>query len=378
MEYDIINLGGIMNQVSSAYIHIPFCKSICSYCDFCKMFYNSSWVDNYLKELEKEIKFNYNGEVLNTVYIGGGTPNCLNDTELEDLLKIVSTLKRNISYEYTIECNIELLTLRQIKLFKKYGVNRVSVGVQTFNKKYLKLLNRNHSKEEVFSKVNLLRKEGISDINIDLIYAIPGETKEELLEDIRIIKELDIPHVSTYSLMIEPHTVLNNMKTKPISEDLDYEMYELIINELDNYKHYETSNFAKDGYESKHNTVYWNNEHYYGFGLNASGYIGNVRYENTRVLKKYLDGNYIKDKEELSINETIENEFILGLRKLDGINKKVFRGKYGIDILDISIVEKLLEKGKLIDNGSYIKLSSNYTYIANSVLIDFLGVNYEE
>lgn len=367
-----------MNQVSSAYIHIPFCKSICSYCDFCKMFYNSKWIDEYLIELEKEIKSNYKGEKLNTIYIGGGTPNCLSDEYIEKLLKIISNLNFNTSYEYTIECNIELLTQKQINLFKKYGINRVSIGVQTFNEKYIKFLNRNHTKEQVYSKVNMLKNSNINNINIDLIYAIPKQTKEELLDDIKIIKELNIPHVSTYSLMIEPHTVLNNMNTKPISEELDFEMYKLIINNLNEYDHYETSNFAKTGFESKHNTTYWNNNNYYGFGLSASGYIDNTRYENTKVLNEYLKGNYIKNEEELSLNEMIENEFILGLRKLKGINKNIFYNKYKINLLDIDVVKKLLKEKKLIAHGDYIKLSTKYTYIANSVLIDFLGVDYEK
>ncbi len=364
--------------MEAVYIHIPFCKSICSYCDFSKMFYNKEFANNYLAALEKEINTNYQNEKIKTLYIGGGTPNSLSDVELERLFKILKIINLQDNYEYTIECNIELLTENQINLFNKYGINRVSIGIQTFNEKYLKFLNRNHTKEEVFNKIKLLKKKGIDNINIDLIYGIPGQTKEELLEDINLFKSLDIPHISTYSLIIEPHTVLYNKHIKNIDEDLDREMYDLIIKNLDNYKHYETSNFAKTGFESKHNLTYWNNANYYGFGLGASGYINNIRYDNTRNIDAYIKGDYLKEQEELDFNTTVENEFILGFRKIDGISIDTFYNKYHINMLDIDIVKKLLEEGKLVNIDNKVRISDDYLYIANEILIDFLGVNYEK
>lgn len=364
--------------MKNAYIHIPFCKTICTYCDFCKMYYNAKWASVYLDSLEKEIDSKYKNETLSTIYIGGGTPNSLSNEELERLFKILDRLKKDKSYEYTIECNIELLTLDQILLMKRYGINRVSIGVQTFNTKYLEFLNRHHTSSMVKEKIDLLKKYDINNINIDLIYAIPGETLEELTEDIDIIKTLDIPHISTYSLIIEANTVLSKLNTKNISEDLDCDMYNLIIDKFDNYNHYETSNFSKTGYESKHNLTYWNNEHYYGFGLGASGYIDNVRYENTRSLNHYLEGKYILEESMLTKNEIIENEFILGFRKLDGINIDKFKEKYNIDILKLDVVLELLEKGKLINDGSNIKIDNNYVYTANDILINFLGIDYEK
>ncbi len=364
--------------MKNAYVHIPFCKTICTYCDFCKMYYNEKWANLYLDALEKEINSKYRNESLNTIYIGGGTPNSLSLEELEKLFIILAKLKKEDSYEYTIECNIEFLTIDQIFLMQKYGINRVSIGVQTFNDKYLKFLNRNHTNDMVIEKINLLKTYGINNINVDLIYALPNQTTEELSKDIEFFKKLDIPHISTYSLIIEQNTVLSNLKVKNIDEDLDYEMYNLIINELDDYKHYETSNFSKEGYESKHNLTYWNNEHYYGFGLGASGYIGNIRYENTKSLNHYLEGIYLKEEEKLSKNEIIENEFILGFRKINGININDFKKKYNMDILKIDVIIDLLKKGKLINDGSNIKINESYVYTANDILINFLGIDYEK
>lgn len=360
------------------YIHIPFCKTICSYCDFCKMFYNQKWINDYLDSLEKEIDSLYKGEEVSTIYIGGGTPNCLSFNELERLFKIISKFNKAKNVEYTIECNVELLNRAQVNLFKEYGINRVSVGVQTFNPKFLKLLNRHHTKEQVFNKINMLKDANINNINVDFIYALPGQTLEDLDNDIKLFKELNIPHISTYSLIIEKHTLLNNMNIKNIDEDLDFAMYNLINSRLNLYKHYETSNFAKPGYESRHNLSYWENLNYYGFGLGASGYLGNIRYENTHSLTKYLKGNYLEEKEELTKNETIENEFILGLRKINGININRFYKKYNIDILSINIVNELLKEGKLINDGIHIKLNKDYIYTANGILMKFLGVDYEK
>lgn len=366
--------------MKSVYIHIPFCKTICSYCDFCKMFYNAKWAKQYVDELRCEIDSRYRGEVIDTLYIGGGTPNSLTDELLERLLEDLKVIKLSNKYEYTIECNIELLTQTQIDLFVKYGINRVSLGVQTFNKEFLGFLNRHHKKEEVFEKIQMLKNSGITNINVDFIYAMPEETLKDLEKDIDTYLKLDIPHISTYSLIIEPNTVLNNMNIEPIDEDLDYAMYSLINKKLEEngYIHYETSNFAKKGYESKHNLAYWNNEHYYGFGMGASGYIKNIRYDNTKSLNKYLESNYVSESEELSFNETVENEFILGFRKIKGISIKGFERKFKISMLDIEPVKKLLEEEKLVNDGKSIRIADDYIYKANSILINFLGINYEK
>ena len=354
----------------SVYIHIPFCQNICSYCDFCKFYYNEKWVDNYLSALEKEIKSNYKGEVVETIYIGGGTPTCLNINQLERLLKLTNLFNKN-KIEFTVETNIDL-SLEKIKLLNKYGVNRISIGVQTVNPKYLKFLNRNHTKEDVANLINLLKKFNFN-INVDLIYAIPGETLEELNKDLDFILSLDVNHISTYSLMIEPHTKLYIDNVSNIDEDLDYEMYKLINKKLENYHHYEISNFAKKNYESKHNLVYWNNLNYYGFGLGASGYIDNIRYDNTRSYNNYINGKYLLEKHELDLNEVISNEFILGLRKIDGIDVNNFYNKYNIDITSIGVVKQLLKEKQLILTDK-LKINPKYIYISNTILVNFIDL----
>lgn len=358
-------------MIHSVYIHIPFCNDICSYCDFCKMYYNSNLVDKYLESLKKEIKLNYKNDIINTIYIGGGTPSSLNKIQLNELLEILKIFKTN-NFEYTIECNIESITEDKLILFKKYGINRISIGIQTLNDKYIKYLNRHHNKEMVIDKINLVKKY-INNINIDLIYAIPGQTLKELDEDLEFVLSLDINHISTYSLIIEEHTKLFIDKTINIDEDLDYQMYKYICKKLNNYNHYEISNFSKLGFESRHNLVYWNNLEYYGFGLGASGYINDIRYENTRSINKYLNGDYIKEYHKLDKKETIENEFILGLRKIKGINKLDFLKKYNIDINSIDIVNKLLKTNKLIDDGKNIYINNKYLYTSNEILINFIS-----
>lgn len=361
-------------MIKSVYIHIPFCDSICSYCDFCKFIKNSEWIDKYLIALEKEIKSRYKEEQLDTLYIGGGTPSCLNLEQLNKLFEILKIFKKSKKLEFTFECNIENITEEKLKLLYDNGVNRLSIGIQTFNQKYLKFLNRNHKKEDIGNKINLAKKIGFKNINIDLIYGLPNQTLEELSNDIEEFLKLDISHISTYSLIIEPNTKVFIDDYKNIDEDLDYEMYKLICYKLKNngYNHYEISNFSKNGYESKHNLTYWNNNEYYGFGLGGSGYIDNVRYDNTRSFNKYLSGEYVKESHKLSIEETIENEFILGFRKINGINKEIFKNKYNKNLKDIEIVNKLLKENKLLENEKNIYINPEYIYVSNNILVEFI------
>ena len=356
--------------MKSVYIHIPFCSDICTYCDFCKFYKNDEWIDNYLSILELEVKEKYNNEEINTIYIGGGTPSILNLAQLKKLFNIIKIFKINKLEEFTFECNVESITKEKLEYLYKNKVNRLSMGVQSFNDKFLKYLNRHHNYSEVEEKIKLAKKIGFNNISIDLIYAIKDQTIKDLENDLDKFLKLDITHISTYSLIIEPNTILYINKTEEIDEDLDYNMYKLICNKLKEhgYKHYEISNFAKRGYESKHNLVYWNNEKYYGFGLSASGYIDNIRYTNTRNLNKYLKKEYIEESHILSKTETIENEFILGLRKIEGLNKQDFLKKYNIDIKSIDIVKKLLKEKKLLENKKNIYINHKYIYLSNIIL----------
>lgn len=375
--YDIIILEKRMSM-KSCYIHIPFCKSICTYCDFCKLYYNHDWVDKYLLALEEEIKLNYKGEQLSTIYIGGGTPTSLDEEQLERLFTLIDKLNKSNDLEYTIETNVEMLNEKKIKLFKKYGVNRVSIGLESVLEKNIKFLGRHHTKELVLECIDSLKRNGIDNINVDLIYALKDQTLSDLKEDLDFIINLDVKHISTYSLMIEPNTKLGIQKIEPIDEEVDYKMYNYICESLKNagFIHYEISNFAKEGFESRHNLTYWNNEEYYGFGLGVSGYIDEVRYDNTRSLNSYLSGSYRLNEEKILFNTKIENAFILGFRKIKGINKLFFQNKYGLNINDIDIVKKLLDEKKLIDDGENIFIAPDYVYVSNSILVDFIGGSY--
>lgn len=361
--------------MKSVYIHIPFCNSICSYCDFSKIFYNKDIVDKYLKELEKEIKTNYKNEIIKTIYIGGGTPTSLNIEQLNQLFSILKIFKKDKNIEFTIECNIESLTKEKLILFKENNINRLSIGIETFNPNLLKYLNRSHTKEQVFDIIKYAKEIGFNNINIDLIYGLKNQTLEDLKEDLDLFLQLEINHISTYSLIIEPHTKLYLKNEDNIDEELDYEMYNYICETLNknNFKHYEVSNFAKEKYESKHNLVYWNNEEYYGFGLGAGGYINNIRYTNTRSMNHYLEGKYLLEEDKLTKLEEMQNEMILGLRKMEGVNINKFKEKFNQNIEDTFEIKKLLEEEKLIKKDNFIFINPKYIYLSNEILINFIG-----
>lgn len=360
-------------MTTSAYIHIPFCNNICTYCDFCKRYNYDYIIDKYLEALETDIKDNYHGEILKTIYIGGGTPSCLNIQELTKLMKIIKLLKLDKEYEFTFECNPENITEEKLVLLKENGVNRISLGVESTHNKYLKYLGRKHDFKMVKEKIKLIKKY-INNINVDLIYALPNENINELKSDLEKLVKLDVNHISTYSLEIHDNTILGIKKTKSISEDLDSDMYNLICDYLkkNNFIHYEVSNFCKLDKHSLHNLTYWKNKEYYGFGLGASGYINNIRYDNTRSMINYINGNRIINKEKLTLHDKISYELILGFRLINGINKKEFKDKYGLELIDQYNISELINKGYLIDDGLNIKVSYDKIYIENSILENFV------
>ena len=353
-------------MIKSCYIHIPFCKNICSYCDFCKIYYNELFINKYLDSLENEIKTFYKGDILDTIYIGGGTPSSLSINELNRLFNILKKLNRSNNIEFTIECNIEDISEDKLQLFKSNGINRLSIGVESFNEDNLKFMGRPSID---INKINLAKKY-FNNINIDLIYALPNETLDILNNDLDKVLSLDVKHISIYSLIVEPNTKIKDIK--PINEDIDYDMYKLICNRLKEYNHYEISNFAKEGYESKHNLTYWNNEEYYGFGLGASGYINNVRYTNTKSINHYIKNNYNRDEEVLLKEDKEKYELILGFRKLKGINLIDYKNKYNIDLLDNPKINKLLNENKLVIKDNYISIHEEYIYLQNSLLIELI------
>lgn len=352
------------NKITSVYIHIPFCKKICSYCDFCKIYYNEKIVSKYLESLEKEILSIFRGEVLDTLYVGGGTPSCLEN--LDDLFLILEGFSFNDTYEFTFECNIEDITKELLVFLKSKRVNRLSIGVQSFNKDILNLLGRSYD-FDIVERINLC-KEYFSNINIDLMYGINGQSFDDLKFDLDKFILLDVNHISIYSLILENNTILKINNYKEIDEDLNRDMYDYICNFLKNngYIHYEISNFSKNKYFSLHNLNYWYNNKYYGFGLGASGYIDNIRYSNTKSLNNYNKLMFRLEEDIISKRIDMENFMILGLRKINGVSNKDFYNRYGKNIEDIFNVSKLREK-----DGFYY-IDYNDLYISNSILSDFI------
>ena len=355
------------------YVHIPFCNKICNYCDFCKILYNSKYVDKYLDKLEEEINTRYKGEIINTIYIGGGTPSSLTSIELDRLLSILSVFNLSDNYEYTIECNIENIDIDKINIFKSYGINRISFGVESFNKEIQEILGRNHDEDMIFDNIYMTKKY-FDNINIDLIYGV-NDNIEIVKDDIRKFLELDIPHISCYSLILEENTKLYIDKHKYIDEEKDREMFEYISDTLrkNGYIHYEISNYAKNGYESIHNKNYWLNGYYYGFGLGAVSFIDNYRINNTKNMSKYLSGDYVSIKEYEDERIRKENDLILGFRMIRGIDINKFNEKYKDNLLDKEVIKELLSEGYLEIIDGYIRCKYKYIYLENYILEKIIG-----
>lgn len=350
------------------YIHIPFCKRICNYCDFCKIYYDKQYISKYLDRLEDEIKSRYRGEVISTIYIGGGTPSCLEIDELKRLLSIIKIFNKEDNYEYTIECNVSDIDTFKLELFKDYGINRISIGVQSFSKEIIKKLGRSHDKEMVIDKINLVRQY-FNNISIDLIYGVTEEI-DVVKQDILDFLELDIPHVSCYSLIIEEHTKLYIEGNTYIDEEIDKKMFDYINDTLagNGYKHYEISNYAKCGYESRHNKNYWLNGKYYGFGLSAVSYLDNYRISNTKNMHKYLLGEYLEKKEYENKQVRKENSLMLGLRLIDGVDIEYFNKEYNDELLKKEIIKELINDNYLEIVNNKIRCNYEYIYLLNGIL----------
>ena len=312
----------------------------------------------------------YEDDTIKTIYVGGGTPSSLDSDNLNKLFRIINKFKRISEFEFTFECNIDDINEELLTVLKENNVNRISVGVESFNKEKLKYLNRNHNKKEIFNHISLVKKYGFNNINVDLIYATSKDTMHVLKSDLKNMLKLGVPHISTYSLIIEEHTVLYNNKTEPVSEQLDFNSYKYICKKLKKkgFHHYEVSNFAIPGFESKHNLTYWDNEEYYGFGLGAHGYINEMRYENTRNMNKYLKSDYRLNELLVSSIEEMENEIILGLRKLDGISVTEFHNKFKRNIFKVFKFEEVIKKGYVIYKDDMLYIPEDKIYVMNEII----------
>ncbi len=374
----------MLTKPTSAYVHIPFCTQICYYCDFSKVFIKNQPVDDYLQALIREFE-SYDIEQLRTLYIGGGTPTSITAQQLDYLLtNLTKHLDLSVLEEFTIEANPGDLTDDKIEVLKKSAVNRVSLGVQTFNDKQLKRIGRSHNEAQIYSTIDHLKTAGFDNISIDLIYALPGQTMEDVKENVAKAIALDIPHLSLYSLILEHHTVfMNKMRRGKLNlpqEDLEAEMFEYIIAELEanGFEHYEISNFTKPGFESRHNLMYWDNAEYYGVGAGASGYLNGVRYRNRGPIQHYLkavsEGNARLSEEVLTKDEMMEEELFLGLRKKSGVSIAKFEEKFGLSFEERygQIVTELCQQGFLVPDDKVVRMTKKGLFLGDTVAERFI------
>jgi oxygen-independent coproporphyrinogen-3 oxidase len=361
-------------MIKNAYIHIPFCKSKCHYCSFIS-FDKLKSKDDYIDALKNQIKAEYKGEKLNTLYFGGGTPSVLS---IEDFKSIISLFNTDKDTEITTEVNPDGLEERYLGDLRLCSINRISIGSQSFDDKILKMIGRRHDSNQITAAVDLAKKVGFDNISLDLIYGLPTQTIEGFSDDLKKVVNLGVQHVSLYGLKIEEGCHFSTHPPKGLPDlDNQADMYLKAVEILteNNFKHYETSNFAVEGFASKHNLNYWDNNTYYGLGLSASGYKDKTRYTNEMNLENYIVNPMLKDSEQnLSEKEILEEEIFLGLRKIEGIYVESINEKFNIDFENRykNILDKYLETGHLNKTQNGYALSIEGVLVSNEILSEFI------
>ncbi|KAB8126884.1 oxygen-independent coproporphyrinogen III oxidase [Gracilibacillus oryzae] len=375
-------------MITSAYIHIPFCEKICHYCDFTKFFYEEKMADDYLRALENEIKtlIKLPKQKMKTIFVGGGTPTALNKRQLLQLVTMIDHyFDVGSAEEYTFEANPGDLSKEKIKILFDHGVNRISMGVQDFNDDMLEKLGRLHRVKDVYQNINDLTQIGLTNISIDLMYGLPNQSFEDFKGSLAEALQFNLPHYSAYSLQIEPKTIFyqrykKGKLSKP-PEETEADMYEYLRDKMREHgvPQYEISNFAKPGYESKHNLTYWNNDFYYGFGAGSHGYLPgkrviNVRPHPTYVEKALQTGEPVLHIEEIGKKERIEEELFLGLRKSEGVSLKNFEQKYhlSVETLYQEELRRLQQRGWIDLTDEFIRLTEAGKPFGNEVFQSFL------
>jgi len=378
------------------YIHIPFCLKKCDYCDFLSMPAYAEERNAYIQALKKEIWFSdykFEGYEVDTIFIGGGTPSILETSQLEDILNTlreVALISKNA--EITVECNPGTVTREKLTLYKNMGVNRISFGLQSCNDKELKEIGRIHTYQDFIDSYNLARECGFDNINIDLMSALPNQSVESYKDTLEKVLDLQPEHISAYSLIVEEGTPLadrveecekNGVNILP-NEDDERKMYYMTkeLLEAKGYKRYEISNYAKDGYECRHNVGYWKRVEYLGFGIGAASFYNRQRYNNIedahlyiKSMNKELSPEDIEvNVEELTSIEEMEEFMFLGLRMTEGISINEFEDKFGKKFDDVygRVVNILIEKELMLKDGDVVKLTDKGIDVSNRVLSEFL------
>ena len=366
------------------YVHIPFCVRKCQYCDFLSGPSDEETKDRYIEALLKEIRAAEHTEdyEIVSVFIGGGTPSAL---KAEAIASIMSTLQEQFFFcedaEVTIEANPGTVDLEKLTIYRNVGINRLSLGLQSTDAEELKLLGRIHSYEEFLKSYEWAREAGFSNINIDLMFAIPGQTGEAWRQHLYQVAELNPEHISAYSLIIEEGTPFAEQNLDLPDEDTEYQMYEDTAEILERYgyRQYEISNYAKQGYMCRHNAGYWQRREYLGFGLGASSLYGGMRFSNTHQMQEYLKESrnpdqIRKDVTVLSRNEQIEEFMFLGLRMTEGISEKKFEENFDARLMDVygDILQKYEETGFMEHIETKWRLTRKGIHVSNHILADFL------
>ena len=375
------------------YIHIPFCKQKCYYCDFISYSNKCSEVKEYIESLKKEIEeFDFSNYKVTSIYIGGGTPSYIDSIYIVEILsELKEKLKCNLiefkDIEITIEVNPGTVDTKKLNDYKKLGINRLSIGIQSTKNDILKKIGRIHTYQEFLEIYKLARETGFKNINIDLMIGIPGQKIGDLKNTLQDIIKLEPEHISVYSLIIEENTpiekMLENGEIKLPDEDLERNMYWYVKNtlELNGYNHYEISNFAKLGKESRHNLNCWNQEEYIGFGVAAHSYLNGIRFSNTINVEEYIqhiENNRKEENIQIEESQSLEdkkNEFMmLGFRKIQGVDIARFKEKF-IDnpiFLYREKLNKLVEEGLIEVDLNHIKLTNKGIDLANLVFEEFV------
>ncbi len=359
-------------MTKNVYIHVPFCRQKCKYCSFIS-FPKLELKEQYLKALEIQITNCYKNEILETLYFGGGTPSLLSVNDFKNILNLFNI---NSDTEITVELNPETLTEKYLSDLYGLGINRLSIGCQTFDNNILEYIGRKHNSSDVKNTVKIAQNIGFRNISLDFIYGLPTQDVSMFRDDLSQALELGISHISLYGLKIEEDCYFGKYPPKSLPDnDIQADMYENAVKFLkeNNFEHYEISNFSKKGYNSKHNLNYWNNNSYYGFGVAAHGYEDGIRYSNPKTIEEFIK-NPLKHKTELKLSsdEILEEEIFLGFRKLSGINTKNINEKFSIDFENK--YKNVLKKYNQYITRTPVgyRLSEKGVLISNSILSEFL------
>ena len=364
----------IKRKINSLYIHIPFCNKICSYCSFSKMLYFPKIARKYICNLIvdlKKVKQNFNK--FKTIYIGGGTPSSLSISLLENLLKYASILLLK-NGEFTFEANLDSLTEEKLKILKKNGVNRLSIGIETSSNKYLSLMNREYN-FDIYKKMELVKKY-FTNFNLDLIYGLPNETLLEVKKDLEFILNFKPKHISIYALEVNPNSKFYIDGIKEEKDEILRKQYDFVVNFLkkNGYNRYEVSNFALKGYKSRHNINYWKDNEYVAIGTSSSGFIDNIRYVNSSSISDYIKGKRNKETEIITKTSDKTYYILTNLRLEEGFKLSDYKRKFNENFYleKKEVIDDFIKHNVLIIDKDRIRVAADYIYVLDSIVVKLI------